>query len=416
MVTRRPTLDMAPVRLVVIQPGTFCNINCTYCYLPDRAMHRRMSPATLQDTVRFLFRDPAHLASNIVIAWHSGEPLAVPISFYESAFQMLALQAPPDCAVQHWLQTNATLITQEWCDFIRRWRIQIGVSIDGPRQLNDFHRLDRLGRGTFDRAQQGINLLLANCIRFSTITVLSSKNIDSPKEIWTFLRDLGVTSLAFNFENQEGAHRRSSLQSDNAEYHLSRAQSFIAEILALRDREASLIAVREIDHFLDGLTTWPSPCRAIENVPLCVICVAWNGDISAFSPELMGLNHPHYGDFVIGHVACDTVDSIQSNTKFQLMFQEITEGVNLCRSSCDYFALCGGGCPSSKLFENAAFKSSETLACRFRIKAVGNAVFQFLEDKHGLPSGNTRSVRERATDLRAAIHNDAVPHHGDRSS
>src|SRR5260221_5765002 len=199
------------LQLAVIQPSPFCNIDCKYCYLPDRTLVRRMSPKIVEQSFRFLLEKPEWLASPFVIAWHAGQPLAVPMEFYESAFVLLHRLAPASCAIENWFQTNATLITQEWCDFIKRWDVRVGVSIDGPERIHDWNRRDRAGKGTFKRVFQGTDLLKANGIEFTAIGVLSQQSLDYPEEIWRFYAELGVNSLALNFEEVEGTHRNSSL-------------------------------------------------------------------------------------------------------------------------------------------------------------------------------------------------------------
>jgi uncharacterized protein len=133
----------------VIQASPFCNIDCRYCYLPDRASTRLIERRTLAKIFERLF-ESAYLGEAVEMVWHAGEPLTVPIAFYEDAVDLLAqLNRNNVCVKQH-IQTNAMLISQEWCDFFKSHRFQIGVSIDGPRWLHDAQRITRQGRGTFD--------------------------------------------------------------------------------------------------------------------------------------------------------------------------------------------------------------------------------------------------------------------------
>jgi len=81
-----------------------------------------MSRETLEQSFRFLLEEPSRLVDPLVIAWHAGEPLAIPIEFYESAFTLLERMAPKSLKIENWFQSNATLITQDWCDLIQRWQ------------------------------------------------------------------------------------------------------------------------------------------------------------------------------------------------------------------------------------------------------------------------------------------------------
>src|SRR6185437_12068561 len=97
-----------------------------------------------------------------VIIWHSGEPLVVPIEFYDFAFRQFESVSGGRLAIEHWFQTNGTLISQKWCDFAQRWQIRIGVSVDGPEWLHNLHRVNKVGHGTFADVLRGINLLRSN--------------------------------------------------------------------------------------------------------------------------------------------------------------------------------------------------------------------------------------------------------------
>lgn len=384
------------IHLVVIQPSPFCNIDCKYCYLPDRFAVHRMTPETLEQACRFLLYQPNWLSNPLTIAWHAGEPLAVPIEFYNRAFELFNSYAPPSLSIENWIQSNATLINQDWCDFIKRWNVKIGISVDGPEWIHDLNRVDRSGRGTFKKVLRGIELLKSNNIEFATVGVLSEKALDFPNEIWRFYRELGVESLGFNFEEVEGVHLTSSLQTPAC---LPRSRAFFERLLELRNREAPNVFIREIDYFLEGIPQWRGDFRRMENVPLGIVAIAWNGNISTFSPELIGMKDARYDDFVFGNVATSTVGSLMTNPKLRAVAAVIDAGVERCRSNCEYFCVCGGGQPSNKLYQNGSFDSDETLACKLRIKVPADVVLDFLEQKYGFAAPAEQRVSRRIENL-----------------
>src|SRR5262249_14152342 len=143
------------ITTVVVQPTPFCNIDCTYCYLPRRDVKTVMQ----QDTIAALFDKvfvSGWAAPQLTVIWHAGEPLVLPVAFYQAAFEAIEALRPPEVAVRHCFQTNGMLLTPAWCDFLKQHDVGIGVSIDGPRHLHDAHRMTRSGRGTFDRTAAGI--------------------------------------------------------------------------------------------------------------------------------------------------------------------------------------------------------------------------------------------------------------------
>jgi uncharacterized protein len=392
------------MHLAVIQPTPFCNIDCKYCYLPHRSTTHRISQETLARSFRFLLREPDRLIDPFVIAWHAGEPLAMPIDFYKSAFELLERLAPASPRIENWFQTNATLIDDNWCELINRWDVKIGVSVDGPQWLHDSNRIDRSGRGTFEKVLRGIELLKSHGIDFATVGVLSEQSLNFPEEIWRFYRALGAKSLAFNFEDVEGVHVNSSLRAESC---FSRAQGFFEKLLFLRNSEAPDVFIRELDYFLDGFPQWRQEFRRIENAPLGIVGIAWNGDVSTFSPELIGVKHPHYGDFVFGNVNKDTLDTILDDPKFQTVHRQINLGIEKCKANCEYFSVCGGGQPSNKLYQRGTFDAAETPACQLRIQAVANVALNFIEKQQGLLGLAGQSIRQRISVLRSCMS--AVP-------
>ena len=206
-----------PVRLdlLVIQPTPFCNLDCDYCYLPFRQSREKIAPNLLEQIFRRTFESSA-VGDHFTVVWHAGEPLVLPISFYRGALDVIARLNSRDVSVSHSFQTNGTLITPEWCHFIRECHLRIGVSIDGPEFLHDRHRKTRTGRGTWSRVMRGIATLRDQEIPFHVITVLTSESLAHADEIFEFYLRNGIRQIGFNIEEIEGINRSSSLLSEQA--------------------------------------------------------------------------------------------------------------------------------------------------------------------------------------------------------
>ena len=367
-----------PVDLLIVQPTPFCNIDCTYCYLGDRSNKRRITLETVDAIIKFL-RDVPVAHPPLTVCWHAGEPLVVPVSCYERIFERFAT-TPGIPTVQHCFQTNATLINDEWCEFFKRWSARVGVSVDGPPSIHDLHRVDRSGRGTFERTSHGISKLREHKVPFNVISVLTKESLEAPDEIWQFYRSNGVTYVGFNIDEQEGSHELSSL---NPNEHLTKFREFMSRIAELQ-QEDSEIQVREIDDMRKNLTAPPTAeLRKSDNIPGAILNIDVDGNLTTFSPELLGTVHPRYGQFAWGNVHVDSWEQIAQNAKFQHAHGDIQAGVELCRESCPYFAVCGGGAPSNKLAEHGTFAAAETKWCRFHIQAVADIVIERLERQIG---------------------------------
>jgi uncharacterized protein len=121
------------IELLVIQPTPFCNIDCRYCYLPQRHSKAVVSWETLANLFTQIFAS-GWIGDCLSVVWHAGEPLVMPLEFYRNAFRLIERLKPAQLAVAHSFQTNGTLIDEPWCEFFADERVSVGVSIDGPKR------------------------------------------------------------------------------------------------------------------------------------------------------------------------------------------------------------------------------------------------------------------------------------------
>lgn len=362
---------MPKTRLLVIQPTPFCNINCSYCYLPDRNSKSVIEYTTLWNLFWQLFSS-GWTRDRLDVVWHAGEPMVLPIDFYRQALGMIERMRPPTLQVRQHLQTNGTLINNDWCDFIRCEKINVGVSIDGPRHLNDRHRVTRSGRGTFDKTIAGIRLLRQHNIPFHVISVLSRSSMSSPRDLFDFYVAEGIERVAFNVEDSVNHHVSEVLNdADSATVY----RRFLHEFWALARSREQIKAIREIDDMIDAVSL-PSRTglRSEMAEPFTILNVDCSGNISTFSPELLGVKHGEYGDFSLGNINRDWLVDFPAKPAFERMLSEIEAGLAMCRDRCPYFDVCGGGEPANKLAENGTFASAETNSCRVTRMAVADVV------------------------------------------
>lgn len=115
------------------------------------------------------------------------------------------------------------------------------------------------------------------------------------------------------------------------------------------------------------------------NRPFVIVNIDHKGNFSTFDPELLSVKTDEYGDFVLGNVLNNTFESICATKKFQQVYQDISAGIDLCRQTCQYFGVCGGGTGSNNYWENGTFRSAGTNACKNRIKVLPDVVLDVLE-------------------------------------
>jgi uncharacterized protein len=373
-----------PLELLVLQPTPFCNINCSYCYLPDRQSTKRMASATLQQALNWVFTSGL-VRAPFSLLWHAGEPLVMPVDFYEEAMALLGQANRSGVRVDHSFQTNATLIDARWCDFFRRHNVHIGVSVDGPDFLHDRCRRTRRGAGTLDRVLRGIRLLNEHEIPLFALTVLTADALAYPDELFDFYRSNGIGSVGFNVEEIEGPNRSSSLLGAGMR---ERFRRFFRRFVDLACSANPPLVVREFETSAAGVLgpRFGAGSRTQENKPWAIVNVDCEGNFSTYSPELLGFSSPRHGSFALGNVFRDSLADVLASERFRGLEEEIARGVEMCRQECPYFGFCGGSAPANKFFENGTFASTETMSCRLQKKVCLDVTLAWLEDHPAAPS------------------------------
>ena len=181
--------------------GAICNLECSYCFYLDKESlypgdHFRMGDGVLENYIRQVIE--AQTASVVTIAWQGGEPTLMGLRFFERAVEIAQRYVRPGQRLQHTMQTNATLLTQDWARFLARHDFLVGVSIDGPPTLHDVYRVDKRGRPTYERVARGLELLRSQGVEYNILCTVHAANADAPREVYRFLRDdCGASFIQF---------------------------------------------------------------------------------------------------------------------------------------------------------------------------------------------------------------------------
>lgn len=370
-----------PLSLLMIQGSRFCNIDCRYCYLPNRSDKKRIDLADVAELIRKL-TDSSLLGREITVLWHAGEPLVLPAEFYREAFTIVNDTLVGKCTAVHNIQTNATLITDEFCDLFREYNVKVGVSIDGPARLHDAMRVTRKGTGTHAKTLAGLELLQRRGLSPSSICVLGNDSLHAPDEIYDFFVSTRIRQVGFSVEEQEGNHQTTSLQHNDVVFLY---KNFMRRIYERLNRDGHPFSVREfrLAPLIASAAMAPSRFRPMESNELSIISMNVDGKIFTYSPELVDLKRSDGSDFSIGHVSNIDFTKLYNCASFKNLKSEIDHGVELCRTSCKYFYTCGGGAPVNKLCENGTFASTETIFCKLTQQAMSDLVREVLPSMPG---------------------------------
>jgi uncharacterized protein len=380
------------LELLVLQPTPFCNINCDYCYLADRDSSFRMTIETIKASVGMVL-GAGLVSKTLYIVWHAGEPLVLPVSYYEEAFRTICEIVDNRCSISQSVQTNGTLIDDRWCRFFKKYSVRVGVSIDGPSFIHDAHRKTRGGKPTHARVMEGIRELRDHGVPFHVIAVVTSDSLDHASSMFSFFKELGTQEIGFNVEELEGENSSSSLMSEGQRHRINR---FWQQLYDLYERSDGNMRIREFERARKAILLaqtnkdWSEiACGNDQVLPFRMITVNCYGGVSTFSPELIGTRDTHFTDFIFGHVGREDFAVISSSESFRRVAREVWNGVGACARNCEYFCVCGGGAPANKYFENHSLSSTETMFCRSAIQAPVQVVLGGLEKKLGLRNDST---------------------------
>ena len=377
--------QIGPLELLVLQGTPFCNLDCSYCYLPDRDDRRKMDLAVAEKAVEWVLE--ANLVEHeFTVVWHAGEPLVLGVDYYEQAIERIRHLVPAEIEVNHSIQSNGVLINERWCDFFKRRNIRLGLSVDGPAEIHNAFRRTRDGKGTHAKLSQKIELLSEQQVAFHVIAVLTGRSIRDPERMFEYFSGLDIDYLCFNLEEIEAANPESTLLKQDCYRDYV---DFLERFFELRQQYRPGLQIREIDGAINSIANWRATAqhesvRPQENTPFKILNVDVEGNFSTFSPELLGDEHPRYGDFRLGNLSSTSLEDCLSDPHYQRIAADIADGVNRCRGECDYFDLCGGGSPSNKLAENGRLDSGETAFCRLQRKACVDAALDILEKNLGI--------------------------------
>ena len=354
-----------PIGLVVVQSTSLCNLDCSYCYLPDRQKKRvfdlDMLPLLMQRILESPFAGP-----EFSLVWHAGEPLTLPTGWYDQATAIInrSLEqfGAQDIQLDQHVQSNATLINDAWCDCFRRNRIVVGISVDGPEHIHDAHRRFRNGRGSHALAMKGIEALHRNDVPFHCISVVTADAMEQPEEMYRFFRDNGIREVGFNVEEQEGIHTSSSMQGSEME---AKYRNFLHAFWSLSEQDGYPVILREFDQVISLIQGNQRMTQNELNRPFSILSVDWQGNFSTFDPELLSVASDRYGTFNLGNLQDLSLVESTETERFRRLLLDMSSGVESCHQGCEYFGLCGGGNGSNKFWEHGSLASSETNSCRF---------------------------------------------------
>ncbi len=187
---------------VFVKPvGAQCNLDCQYCYYLDKeALYPLRKTVLMPDDIleRYIIQHLDAATEQVIgFSWHGGEPTLAGVEFFRKAVELQKRHQPPGIKIINGIQTNGTLLNEEWCDFLAKEEFVVGISMDGPPAMHDRYRVSKDQRSSFGHVIRGYKLLQKFRIDTEILCVVNSFNVKYPMDVYRFFRELDVRYLTF---------------------------------------------------------------------------------------------------------------------------------------------------------------------------------------------------------------------------
>lgn len=337
----------APFHVLAKPVGAHCNLRCSYCfYLSKRARTpeapARMDERTLERFVRSYIEAQPDWVREIEFAWQGGEPTLAGLDFFRSALALQQRHARAGMIVRNALQTNGTLLDREWIEFLREHRFLVGLSLDGPSELHDPHRVDARGSATHERVVKALALLRDGSVEFNVLAVVNQLNARRPEQVYDFLVRQGVRFLQFIPLVENDA--RGAVSERSVDPHAW--GRFLGAVFDrwLERRHVGEVFVRDFDALLGAVLAQPAAsCATARTCGRCLV-VESTGDVYScdhFVDDGHHLGNVH--DASLGALVESAEQRSFGLAKSNTLPAECLE--------CEHLRLCWGGCPKDRRAE-----------------------------------------------------------------
>ncbi|MDD7384710.1 MAG: anaerobic sulfatase maturase [Actinomycetaceae bacterium] len=404
---------------VVAKPtGAACNLDCKYCFFLSKellydARRQNMSDETLQTYVRtFLEESPD---GDVTMLWQGGEPLMRGLPFYERAIELSKKYSRRTQRVHHALQTNGTLITEQWARFFRDNDVLVGVSIDGPEEYHDAYRVNKAGRGTHALVIRGWKLLEKFDVQRNILCTVHHANQDHGAEIYRYFRDdLHASYIQFipivervqaaDIEAAEqgwtAAMKAGVMYQQDGQFVTSRTVDphaygqFLIDVFHEWSRhDIGTVSVQDFDAAVNSFFGVPSVCV---HAPECGnnFAMEFNGDVYA-------CDHWVEPDWLLGNVNDSSFQRLSATQKMrEFSTKKQNQLTKECRD-CPFLTLCWGGCPKDRFVSSSSGQRGHNYLCAGYKSFYAETYSSFMQIAGLLSSGH-----------RAAEFMDVVRLHG----
>ncbi|HHV85497.1 MAG TPA: anaerobic sulfatase-maturation protein [Petrimonas sp.] len=343
---------------VMLKPvGSRCNLDCDYCYYLEKAnlysqkKNHVMSEELLEKFIKEYIE--SQTMPQVMFTWHGGETLMRPLSFYKKAVELQKKYAGGR-QIDNSIQTNGTLLNDDWCRFFKEHNFLVGISIDGPQEFHDEYRRDKMGRPSFHKVMRGIELLKKHGVDYNCMAVVNDYNADFPLEFYQFFKTIGSSFIQFTPIVERIRKTGSPLKLATAEEKDDETElapfsvspekwgSFLCAIFdAWVKEDVGKVFVQIFD---STLANWVG-----EQPGVCTMAkTCGHAGVMEFNGDVYSCDHFVFPEYRLGNIYTKPLASMMysdeqlkfGNDKFDKLPQQ-------CRE-CDFLFACYGECPKNR--------------------------------------------------------------------
>ena len=349
--------------LLVLHPTQFCNLNCSYCWAPERGNTSRMSLDILHSVLKQVAtRDVAPAE----VCWLTGEPLVLGLDYFKQAIGLIREALPRETVRRLLIQTNATLIDEPTAAYFAANDVTVGVSVDGPEHIHDLQRADRKGGATHSKVMRGIDLLTRYKVKGGAICVITRNTLRlDPEDLFRFFSERGIAwSYLIEAQIGENADNRNALTLDD----LPAIAAFLGKLMDLWGEHPNAY-IKDFDQLARRLYGYEAE-YSLDNLGcLDILNVLPNGDFFWGNPELMSATTNKLSS-IRSNIARENVWSFKETENYRRLQAETHRGTLRCQEECGFFASCRGGNPAHKFYTEGKFDVAAHLTCRLNDQVI----------------------------------------------
>lgn len=333
---------------VFVKPvGSLCNLACKYCYylksgaLYPEERNARMSEALLEEYI--VQHINASSGPTIFFSWHGGEPTMAGLQYFQRIVEIQRKHQPDDCRIINGLQTNGTLLDDDWCRFLASENFTVGISLDGPEDLHSVYRNSKDGKSSFEETVRGYELLKSHGVPCEILCVVNAVNVEQPIRVYRYFKELKCQFISF----LPLVERIPKGWDISAERSVS-AKAFGQFLCAIFDEWKALdIGDVKIQIFEEALRT----AFDMEHT-LCIFKETCGGvPVVEHNGDFYSCDHFVDSQHLIGNIGqTSLVDLLESRRQEVFGLEKLYLLPDFCLQ-CDVRNMCNGGCPKNRFIK-----------------------------------------------------------------